>query len=279
MARKKARGGKAPVGAASGEWDRFEAALAGALEGMPHRRYIVIDDNRTGHCVQFVMERPGLLAETSSNRFLPPESRHDAKHLEALAALGWAPPKQGEASRLPNHYMQVRHPVPSERVAHIARSTLEEVCGIAGPSELTLHAWDHVEGDGREPSDRSLSPDDLGFGGILASYKRPDRVVTLRAECRGSDQFNLWAYVDKAGCLHIDGQDLGPVTEPVSGDGEYEYFKTIAAADVPKVVALLDGREGEPVLDLLERAWTGKRSWELERLLRESAIPVELHSC
>jgi len=106
---------------------------------------------------------------------------------------------------------------------------------------------------------------------------RAERVVTLRSERRGDDKFNLWAYIDEEGSLHLDGQDLGPVTAPVSDDGEYEYFKVVAAADVPRVVALLDGRPGEEVLDLLERSWTGERSWELERRLRESDISVRLH--
>jgi hypothetical protein len=113
--------------------------------------------------------------------------------------------------------------------------------------------------------------------GVGFAAARPERVVTLRSEHRGPDWFNLWAYLDEHGCLHIDGQDLGPVTAPVSDDGEYEYFKVVAAADVPRVVALLDGNPGEDVLDLLERSWTGERSWELERRLRESDIPVRLH--
>lgn len=82
----------------------------------------------------------------------------------------------------------------------------------------------------------------------------------------------LGAYVDEAGNLHIDGQDLGPGTAMVSADGEYEWFETIAAADVPRVIALLDGEPGTDVLDLLEQRWTGMQSYELERRLRESDI-------
>jgi hypothetical protein len=115
--------------------------------------------------------------------------------------------------------------------------------------------------------------------GVGPAAARPERVVTLRSEHRGADWFSLWAYLDEHGCLHIDGQDLGPVTAPVSDDGEYEYFKTYEAADVPRVVALLDGKPGEDVLDLLERSWTGERSWELDRRLLESGIPAKVHVC
>jgi len=100
--------------------------------------------------------------------------------------------------------------------------------------------------------------------------------VTLREERNGADYRHLEAYVDEHGRLHIDGQDLGPATAIVSSDGEYEWYKTIAAEDVPRVVALLDGQPGDDVLDVLERDWTGAESYELERRLRESDIHVEL---
>ena len=99
--------------------------------------------------------------------------------------------------------------------------------------------------------------------------------VSLRAERDGADQRFLDAWVDSAGALHIDGQDLGPGTAIISSDGEYEWFDTIARRHVRKVVALLDGRRRDDVLDLLEKHWTGARSYELERRLRESDIPVE----
>lgn len=105
------------------------------------------------------------------------------------------------------------------------------------------------------------------------------RKVTLRDERAGKDSRHLWAYVDKAGNLHIDGQDLGPGTAPVSPDGEYEWFKTIDAVDVPRLVSLLGGTQGEDVLDLLERGFSGAGSYELETRLRECDIPVQFFSC
>jgi len=102
------------------------------------------------------------------------------------------------------------------------------------------------------------------------------RKVTLRAERDGRDYRHLEAYVDETGRLHIDGQDLGPGTSPVSSDGEYEWFKTIAAADVPRLVALLGGRPGDDVLDLLERGFTGPRSYDLEARIRAGDIRIEL---
>lgn len=101
------------------------------------------------------------------------------------------------------------------------------------------------------------------------------RRVTLRTERQGRDYRHLEAYVDVEGALHVDGHDLGPGTAMVSDDGEYEWFQTIAAADVPRLVELLGGAPGEHVLDVLERGWTGPRSYDLEALLRKGDIPVE----
>jgi hypothetical protein len=102
------------------------------------------------------------------------------------------------------------------------------------------------------------------------------RKVTLRSERQGENSFSLRAYVDAEGNLHIDGQDLGPVTASASSDGEYEYFKTIAASWLPHLLNLLGAPADADVLDVLESTWTGEASWELERLLRESGIPVDV---
>jgi len=109
----------------------------------------------------------------------------------------------------------------------------------------------------------------------LAKPKAPQRRVILRDEREGHDSRHLWAYLDAEGALHIDGQDLGPGTGIVSDDGEYEWFQRIPSRDVPRLVAMLGGRSGDNVLDVLERHWTGDRAGELERLLRESDLEIE----
>ena len=90
------------------------------------------------------------------------------------------------------------------------------------------------------------------------------------------DRRYLWAYLTPDGALHIDGQDLGPLTAPVSPSGEYEWFKTIRAEHLPQLVELLGGEPGTDVLDLLAERYTGADAAELERVLRESGLPVEL---
>lgn len=81
---------------------------------------------------------------------------------------------------------------------------------------------------------------------------------------------NLWArdrlyvnaYLNTAGDLIIDGQDLSGSVRT----GEYEYSLTVPAADVPRVVAALAGEPGDDVLALLVTnattiVQTGERTW------------------
>ncbi len=102
------------------------------------------------------------------------------------------------------------------------------------------------------------------------------RKVALRAETDGRNSRSLEAWVDDDGALHIEGQDLGPATAFVSSDGEYEWARTVAPADVPSLVAELGGQPGHDILDILELSWTGLRSYDLEKLLRETKIPITL---
>jgi hypothetical protein len=106
------------------------------------------------------------------------------------------------------------------------------------------------------------------------NQERQRQPVTMRDERQDRDSRHLWAYLDDQGCLQIDGQDLGPSTAIVSDDGEYEWFQTIKAEHVPRLIALLGGKPRDDILELL-RTWSGARSYEFERLLRESDIPVE----
>jgi hypothetical protein len=104
----------------------------------------------------------------------------------------------------------------------------------------------------------------------------PLRKVMLREEEDGPDRRYLWAYLDGDGDLHIDGQDLGSGTAIVSRDGEYEWFSTVAAEHLPRLVALLGGAPETDLLELLAERYVGDGAAELECLLRESDIPVEL---
>jgi len=103
------------------------------------------------------------------------------------------------------------------------------------------------------------------------------RSVSLRAEHDGEDHRYLDAYVDDAGDLVLAGQDLGPATKLVSDNGEYEWFRTIRSEHVPALVFALGGDAGADVLGVLAAAWTGPASYDLEALLRDGAVPSDVH--
>jgi hypothetical protein len=102
--------------------------------------------------------------------------------------------------------------------------------------------------------------------------------LALRHERDGDDWRHLWAYLDADGALHLDGQDLGTATSFMTADGEYEWFQTIAPEHLPRLLALLGGNAGGDVMALLADRYTDAKSYELERILRESGIPVEFYS-
>lgn len=103
------------------------------------------------------------------------------------------------------------------------------------------------------------------------------RRVNLRAEADGADRRYLDAHVSETGDLVIEGQDLGPATALISPDGEYEWIRTVRRTDLPALVLALGGQPGDDILDLLDARFTGQRSYDLERLLRDGAAPSELH--
>ena len=90
----------------------------------------------------------------------------------------------------------------------------------------------------------------------------------------GERRRTLWArhrlHVDVVltaqGDLVFEGQDLDP---PMRDIDEYEYWVTVPAAEVPRVVLALGGRARDDVLALLEThaehiVRTGERTWLTE---------------
>jgi hypothetical protein len=63
----------------------------------------------------------------------------------------------------------------------------------------------------------------------------------------------------------------------VSNDGEYEWFRTIRAPDLPGLLEVLGGPAGADVLSFLASRYSGSGSYELESLLRKGDVPSELH--
>ncbi|HEY3747341.1 MAG TPA: hypothetical protein VGL17_13910 [Gemmatimonadaceae bacterium] len=104
----------------------------------------------------------------------------------------------------------------------------------------------------------------------------PGRRVGLQNEQREDGSWlNIDASLERDGTVQITGQDFGPVTKNISPDGEYEWFYTIAAKDVPALVVALGGPPGTDVIDLLEQRWSGDAAYNLETAIRSSGVKYD----
>ncbi len=88
----------------------------------------------------------------------------------------------------------------------------------------------------------------------------------------------LEASLTADGSLQLEAQDLGGTAYLMNSDGEYEYWRIIAPAHLPALIALLGGEPGDDILELLARDWTGLRSFDLEALLRDAPFPLRFFS-
>jgi hypothetical protein len=70
-----------------------------------------------------------------------------------------------------------------------------------------------------------------------------------RVHLRAKDDRYFDAVLWSDGCLSIEVQDLAP--PDFMGCNEYEYGHSVAATDVPRIVAALGGSPGEDVLTLV----------------------------
>jgi hypothetical protein len=140
-------------------------------------------------------------------------------------------------------------------------------CDICGPEAIT-----RKRGDASERALRTVC------GRYTSTVSDVDgrRTVLLRDEHDEDDSRYLTAQLEANGDLRLSGQDLGPGTWMVSSDGEYEWEKVVPAAHIPTLLSLLDAPAGADILDELAARWTGARSYDLERRIRDSDIPVRL---
>jgi hypothetical protein len=95
------------------------------------------------------------------------------------------------------------------------------------------------------------------------------RTVVLRDQHDEEQHRSLWAFLEPNGNFVIDGQDLGPSVEGFFGKGirEYEWKRTVLAAEVPRLLELLGARAGTDPLEALEAWLRAHDPSRLERLI------------
>lgn len=109
---------------------------------------------------------------------------------------------------------------------------------------------------------------------LPAARKLVSKFVSLQNQhLEDGSWLNLDARLETDGALSIMGQDLGPVTQMMSDDGEYEWGYSFKPEDVPVLFTALGGLPGEDIIDVLERRFSGENAYRLGRALDASGVP------
>lgn len=107
-------------------------------------------------------------------------------------------------------------------------------------------------------------------------HRLPGRRISLRAEWaadRNETSHFLDATLEHDGRVVFAGQNLGPAA---SGDGEDEYWYTVAPEDVPSLVAALGGEPGDDPIDLLAERWSGDAVERLFPTLKAAGVKASV---
>ncbi len=105
--------------------------------------------------------------------------------------------------------------------------------------------------------------------------------VTLMDVREPGIHIHLDAHLARNGDLCLEGQDLGPKVEELTGDDEYEYFLTVRAEHVGAVAAAL-ACQRDNLLAALRDAYANETftgTADLKALLDRLGIPSETHEC
>lgn len=87
-----------------------------------------------------------------------------------------------------------------------------------------------------------------------------------------------WVRLTDEGDLLVEGQDLGPGVELFFGAQEYEFARTVRAADVPALRRALHLDDEDDLLAALLERYDGKGTSELEQLIQDAGVPSQFWS-
>jgi hypothetical protein len=90
----------------------------------------------------------------------------------------------------------------------------------------------------------------------------PHRVV-IRDQHIGSEHSTLEVRVEDDGRVVFDGCDAGPLAERAFGDGDFEYWLTIPAAERDRLLCLLLAERFDSVHKAAE--WLGRHEIRFDR--------------
>ena len=87
-----------------------------------------------------------------------------------------------------------------------------------------------------------------------------------------------WVTLTEDGDLLVEGQDLGPGVALFFGGQEYEFARTVRAADVPALRQALHLDDEDDLLAALAERYEGRGTSELEQFIQDAGIASEFWS-
>lgn len=105
-----------------------------------------------------------------------------------------------------------------------------------------------------------------------------DRKVVLSETSDGDGVSARWVRLTDGGDLLVEGQDLGPGVELFFGAHEYEFARTVRAADLPALRRALHLDEEDDLLAALLERYEGRGTSELEQFIQDAGVPSEFWS-
>lgn len=125
-------------------WQELERRLADTLSDLSEDEFLVIEQKVSNRFVQFAAQgRYGMRVEAVANTFLPPAEHLSNQSIASLLSLGWHAPtydldkvSKEPPDGSPNFFLDAASPVPFERLAALAVTTLRDVYGVDHPGQL-----------------------------------------------------------------------------------------------------------------------------------------------
>lgn len=105
-----------------------------------------------------------------------------------------------------------------------------------------------------------------------------DRRIVLSETKDGNGVSARWVRLTNDGDLLIEGHDLGPGVQLFFGGNEYEFVRTVRAADMPALRRAFQLDEEDDLLAALLERYDGRGTSELEQFIQDAGVPSEFWS-
>lgn len=106
-----------------------------------------------------------------------------------------------------------------------------------------------------------------------------EKAIVLR-DIKVTEGEYRWHYLKvilkENGDLFSDACDVCQAAKDFTGDSEYDYEITIKKNDLPILRKAFEIPEDKDILDFLLENYSGKKSFEFERQLKERNVPIDL---